>query len=150
MKAKWKIEARHAWDAGDALQAGQILCEHLRVAERPGWAVASLDLAARLVPPVPEIEVASTIAKTPARWHEAHEAFQAIRWLTLRETDRLCQSVLILAENTAKVTYNASGSPAPFDADAGWWIAQNVRSIIDRVEDPLFRAEAERILFRAD
>lgn len=147
MKAKWRTEARRAWDAGDALGAGRIFYEHLPVAERPGWAAASLNLASRLVPPVAEIEVVCAVAKTPTRWPEAHAAFQAVRRLTLRENDQLRYSVLMLAENTAKVTYNASGSSAPFDADSGWWIARSMQSIIDRVEDPHFRAEAERALF---
>jgi hypothetical protein len=51
--------------------------------------------------------------------------------------------VLTVAGSTAEVTSNASGSPAPFDADSGWWIVENMPSIIDRVEDPCFRAEAE-------
>ena len=31
-------------------------------------------------------------------------------------------SAKCVAENTAKVIYNASNEPAPFDHDAGWWV----------------------------
>lgn len=45
------------------------------------------------------------------------------------------ESFLLLAENIAKVTYNASGQPAPFDADSGWYIPslalQTARSFKD-------------------
>jgi hypothetical protein len=32
------------------------------------------------------------------------------------------ESFLLLAETIAKVTYNASGQPAPFDFGSGWYI----------------------------
>jgi hypothetical protein len=149
MDVEWKTEARREWEAGSALKAGEVFYEHLRNDERPRWAGSILALASRLAPATPEIEAVLLIAGAPARWHEAKKAFQAVRRLTLRTTDPLYENLLLLAENAAKVTYNASGSSAPFDADSGWWIAESMRSIIDLVKDPTFSAEAESVLFNA-
>jgi hypothetical protein len=56
--------------------------------------------------------------------------------------------LLYLAENVAKVTYNASGSRAPFDHNAGWWILSNARWLLDRTEDADLAARAWTALTR--
>ncbi|HEX8599913.1 MAG TPA: hypothetical protein VF952_15545 [Chloroflexia bacterium] len=146
-------EARQHWEAGQALEAGRILFEHLPEEARPNWAANVLALAARHFPTIPEVENVQAIAKSPDThiWLEAKEAFHQVRALTLRverqgPQEQLC--FLLLAENTAKLTYNSFRQPAwveefapplsGFDADAGWWIAANARCIVDALDDTEF------------
>lgn len=56
------------------------------------------------------------------RWAEAYEQFTKIRQFGLSNMDFQPESYLRLAEKVAKVTYNASGEPAPFDSDSCWHI----------------------------
>jgi hypothetical protein len=89
----------------------------------------------------PEVEAVREIARSPGRWAEAHAAFSAVRNLVLLvekrsdERPRPEHGILYLAENVAKVTYNASAPRAPFDHDAGWWIAKNARWMVDHSAD---------------
>jgi hypothetical protein len=85
----------------------------------------------------PEVRDVLEIALTPVRWSDAHRAFQAVRKLVLAAEGRAPATpdvdlgILYLAENVAKVAYNASGCSAPFDHNAGWWVAKNARWIVD-------------------
>ncbi len=134
--------AEEAWRHGDALAAGKLLYERLPADERPAWALRVLDACCADLSAIDvEVDVVRQIARDPARWIEAHEAFQAVRKLVLRgekaarAADSLEQAILYLAENVAKVTYNASGASAPFDHDAGWWVAKTARSIVEHSSD---------------
>ena len=105
-------------------------------------------LALSRVPAPAAVEAIVAIAAAPPRWAEAHAAFSAMRTLTL-EAERgasgaspALRAVLYLAENAAKVTYNASGRPAPFDADAGHWLASNLRLVVERLADAQFEERA--------
>jgi hypothetical protein len=144
MNARIVQEARRHWDAGRALDAGRVVYEAIPPHRRPLWAARVLRLVCELIPPVPEINAVLSLAAEPARWANAHDAFRAMRRLTLQVEgkDPLREGVLFLAENVAKVTYNAAGCPAPFDADAGWWIAQNVHFLAERLGDPEFERRA--------
>ena len=141
-------EARAHWDSGRPLFVGELLYERLPVRHRPTWAANILDLCCGLLSSVPPaVENVLMIAWDDARWPEAHNAFQAVRQLTLaaernRSGSPLYNGLLYLAENTAKVTYNASGEPAPFDHHAGWRIAANLRDIVDHQSDPAFAETA--------
>jgi hypothetical protein len=70
-----------------------------------------------------------------------------VRRLTLEQekagSEHKLHALLLLAENTAKVAYNASGAPAPFDADSGDWIAQNAKAFLDAAPHS---AQAESIV----
>jgi len=135
-------KAHELWDSGEPLEAGRILYEMLPVQERPGWAVGVFDVCCSALETVPpELDTVRALARTPSRWHEAHDAFQAVRRIVLAaeiaqpEAAPLPVRVLLLAENVAKVTYNASGGSAPFDHNAGWRIASCARSVTDAVND---------------
>jgi hypothetical protein len=134
----WLIDLEDLWRRGDALEAGKKLYERLDVTDRPRWATRVLDACSvglgRLPPEVREVR---EIAVTPDRWGEGHRAFQKVRKVLL-ESERHAASpeapehgILYLAESVAKVTYNASGCSAPFDHNAGWWVAKNARWIVD-------------------
>jgi hypothetical protein len=70
-------------------------------------------------------------------WEEGRSLFEDLRDEVLRlergdvsspRADTL--PVLYLAENVAKVTWNASGQAPPFDHDAGWWIARCLADVL--------------------
>jgi hypothetical protein len=138
----WLTDANERWCRGDALAAGRMIYERLDASGRPGWADGVLGVCCAELTTVPlAVRAARHIARSTERWHEAHAAFQRIRQLTLAAETRcsvatsLEHGLLYLAENVAKVTYNASGSRAPFDHDAGWWVAQNARWFVEHAED---------------
>jgi len=147
MKQDIIIEASNRWSSGRALEAGRILYEYLPNDQRPLWAARILAHCLQLIRSVREIDTIYEIAMDKTRWKEAHEAFQPLRELTLKaerskSTDEIYARILYLAENTAKVVYNASGEAAPFDHDAGWWIISNLRHILDKVKDVEFEVRA--------
>ena len=52
-------------------------------------------------------------------------------------------------ELVAKIVYNAAGTPAPFDADSGWWIVPNARELASyHGSTELLRAIEEAIFTR--
>ena len=130
--AGYLAQAKRDWEAGRALDAGRLLYERVPKQQRPGWAARVLELVRDLAPKTPEVERILEIARDPVRWPEAHPAFHAVRRLTLDTKDPLVESVLSLAEKVAKVTYNASGGSAPFEHDAGWRVASDLRVVITR------------------
>jgi len=146
MKQRATDKAKELWNAGRALEAGRLLYERIPVELRPAWAAKILALACNYIPAIPEVEAVLEITSDPSRWPEAREAFSAVRKLTLRAKDPLYEAVLILAENVAKVIYNSSGHLPFFDHDSGWWIAQNLKDVIDRVNDTEFALDAWSIL----
>jgi len=142
MKQEFIDKARERWQAGHSLEAGRLLYEHIPSRLRPVWAAKVLDVAQSWVSTAPEVALVIEIAKDPSRWPEARDAFLAVRELTLQAGDPLCEGLLMLAENVAKVTYNASGHSPPFDQDAGWWIVQNLKYLTEQISDPEFTANA--------
>ena len=135
------------WTTGRSLEAGRTLYEHIPNGSRPGWAANILGLCRTLTKTIAEVDAVYEIALDATRWPEAYDAFQRVRKLTLqaekiRVKDPIYVDILALAENTAKVTYNSSGAPAPFDRDAGWWIVHNLRTIVDDYNDDDFASEA--------
>ena len=77
-----------------------------------------LDVANECAPGIDEVETVLRIAEDQRLWPQAPDAFTAVRRLALSRQDPrgTRESLLLdLAELTAKVTYNASGEPAPFD-----------------------------------
>ncbi|MBK7307686.1 MAG: hypothetical protein IPI88_12065 [Chitinophagaceae bacterium] len=71
--------------------------------------------------PKPVFELYSII-DTQDNWKNAHSQFSKIRQFLLDHKTYQPEAYLVLAENVAKVTYNASNEPAPFDNNSGWWI----------------------------
>jgi len=147
MEYQYREKAWTFWNSGQPLEAGRVLYENLRQEQRPLWAAEVLEICLDLITLVPEIQSVYEIAKNPTRWKEAHSAFSAVRKLTLQmerhsNKDPIYSGVLHLAENTAKVAYNASGEPAPFDHNAGWRIVSNLRYLVGQIKDPEFESEA--------
>ena len=146
MKLKYIKEAKPYWEGGYPLKAGELLYEHIRQDYRPLWALEVLELCMPLTKSIAEIDELCNIIRSPDRWAEAHEAFSSVRQLTLKtehnNSDPIYTGVLSLAENVAKVTYNASGEPAPFDYNSGYRIVSDLRHIVDQLCDNAFDNKA--------
>jgi hypothetical protein len=130
---------RDLWATGQAQRAGWVIYEATPNKCRASWAADILELACSRVPTVPaQIQTVIAIARDAKRWQEAHAAFSAVRDLTLVEErshagGRVYESLLFVAENVAKVVYNASGEPAPFDDDCGAWLVGCLRHLVDTI-----------------
>jgi hypothetical protein len=64
--------------------------------------------------------------------------------------DEVYGGLLYLAENVAKVTYNATNPPDPFDEDAGAWVVSCLRDLVNKVNDPEFGTKAWLVASRTD
>ncbi len=141
--AGYIAQAQRDWEAGRALDAGRLIYERIPTRHRPAWAARVLELVRDLAPSSPEIDQVLAVARDPARWQEAKQVFQAIREVRQRTEDPLLESVLSLAENVAKVTYNASGAPTPFDRDAGWRVADGLWTVISKAGERARKLEEQ-------
>jgi len=144
-------EAYKLWSSGNSLEAGRLIYDQIPNDERPSWAAEILDLCRGLIPRVPEIDAIHEIASDRSRWPEAFESFRSVRQLTLKaerssSIDAVYASILFVTENVAKVTYNASHGPAPFDHDAGCWLVCNLHHIADLVGTHEFESKAWAIV----
>lgn len=145
--------AREAWGVGDDIRAGELIYERIPPHRRVPWASGLLALFCSRISPPPAVTAVGEIAASEPRWHEAHGAFDAVRLLTLDQErlgvakDGPLYGLLLLAENVAKVIYNASGHPAPFDHNAGWWLPQNARFLIRQLHDIEFEKLVVDALF---
>lgn len=140
------LRARALWDAGKPLEAGRAIVEALPDAERPRWAgelLAVVYLRARKagrVARVPALEHVLSIASDARRWMEARDGQRIVRSLQLEEHRRAAPDLLLLAllglgDVVAKVTYNASGGPEPFERNAGWRVASGLRPVLEALSD---------------
>jgi hypothetical protein len=142
------------WTADDAAGFGREVFEATPAEERARWAADLLDLCSVVCPPVAVVERVVAIGRKPHRWdwYDAGEAFRAIRTSTVDQErwwrpDRRTSALLYVAENAAKVIANAGG--AAFDADAGWWMAPLVRTLVLVAEDAALEERVWARLVRA-
>jgi hypothetical protein len=133
---------RDQWTADDAAEFGRRVYESVPEVERARWAADLLDLCAIVVEPVPAVDAVVAIGQKPTKadWFAAHQAFQAVRAVTLAVGSATgakarLRLLLDIAETAAKVIYNASGGSAPFDFHAGWRMAPRLRALVDEVRD---------------
>ena len=131
------------WRQDDALRAGQLIYQAIPVASRPSWAGAVLEVCKERHGPVAEVEAVGELAWIEEEWPKGHEAFTRARLLTLAyesgdKDDPVYEALLFVAENAAKVIYNASGRSAPFDRDCGTWLVVNARNMVEVVKEERF------------
>lgn len=139
--------AKELWESGKPLEAGRIIVELLPTsAATVAWAGHILAECCQSVDVVPsEVQAVLTLTKDESMWRRGHAVFDLLRSLTLRvehgeeRVPATTQGLLYVAENTAKVAYNASSPADPFDADSASWIVANVYWIAQRHTDPDFR-----------
>jgi len=151
-----KSQAKDLWKTGDHLESGRVLFENLPKDEQVTWAVAILDFTTEWLDVwMCGIWELKRVARKRRRWRAAHQAFTKIRGTTLRLERRktltpvqermLCQC--FVAENVAKVIYNATDPIDPFDEDSGWWIVPCLKSCIDCLAMPEFDEAVTSMLF---
>lgn len=124
--------ARAAWDAGDLLLAGSEILAAIAPEDRPRWVTNVLSFLRSRYPATEFLDEIISIGKDQRRFAEAHGAFERLRDRTLRfealglavEAMRPEEHALYIGENAAKVLYNASDPPDPFDKDSGAWLAK--------------------------
>jgi hypothetical protein len=83
-----------------------------------------------------EVRDVLRIAHDREQWAGAHAAFSAVRDRTLaaessargRATAEL--ALLYAAENVARLLYNATDPPDPFDADSGAWMLHSIATLV--------------------
>lgn len=147
------VAASEAWATGRFLDCGRALYEPLSPAARVHWATAVLMFCRRYSASEPAIDRVVELASIPSDWRLAHDAFRDLRELTLvaegqrGSIDPRLASLLYVAENTAKVIYNASGEPAPFDHDAGWWVVSCFAHFLATVAMPEATKAGLKLLF---
>ncbi len=156
------LRARSLWDGGKPLEAGRTVAEALPDAERPRWAGELLAVVylrahkAGRVLRVPALEHVLSIASDARRWMEARDAQRIVRSIQLEEhrktpPDLLLLALLGLGEVVAKVTYNASGGPEPFERNASWRVASGIRPVLEELSDPALEAACvARLLCEGD
>ena len=139
------------WIAGaDTAVMGRAPMEPLSPTNRVWRTAAVLEVCRREWPRIPEVDHVVDIAKDMTRWGEAHQAFDAVRRLTLLEqearTNETYCALLFVAEIAAETAYNAAGPADPFDADSAWWIVPNARAFALCIEDRQVRQRIWRAL----
>lgn len=153
MQTLSKVAAKEAWSQRRFLDCGRALYEPLQPAARVNWAAAILMFCVRYSPSAPAIDRVVELATVPSDWRLAHGAFGDVRKVTLAAEERLSsidprfKSLLYVAENAAKVIYNASNEPAPFDHDAGWWVVPCFEHFLATVADGATTKDGLQLLF---
>lgn len=118
------------------IKIGQQIFENLPNDIRPGWAGLVLSRFDHYIKDIPiSILELYSIIDNKDRWKEAHEQFGKIRVFGLANKNFTPENYLRLAEIVAKVTYNASGQPAPFDSDSGHYIASGSLKMTEHFDD---------------
>jgi hypothetical protein len=140
-------KALQLWNSDQGTGAGSLLVEQIPVGVRPYWAAKILDLCRPLTHCPLEVHAVHVIASHRPLWRWGHVAFGFVRRLTVRYenakgTDEVYGGLLYLAENVAKVTYNATDPPDPFDDDAAAWVVACLRDLVNKVNRPEFEAKA--------
>ena len=118
---------RSQWSVDDRACIGRVIYDAVPSSHRPDWAGAILSYAAEQEFLCDELSRVIDLSYSDTKWvwMDAHDAFSAVRKLTLRNEkmgriDSQQQMIFDIAETAAKVIYNASDGPAPFDYHAGW------------------------------
>jgi hypothetical protein len=118
------------------IEIGQQIFEAVPRNLQPQWAGVILNKFNKHITEIPEqIKELNDIIKKPDRWHEAHKQFGSIRRFLLDSTNYAPQEYVLLAESIAKITYNSSREPAPFDFDSGYYIPSLALKAADFFQD---------------
>ncbi len=105
------------------IQIGRQIFDDIPNNIKPGWAGLILSRFGNYVQHVPAaINELYPIIKKQETWKHAHHQYEKIRRLLPVNKKYLPEAYLLLAGNVAKVTYNCSNEPAPFNDDSGWHI----------------------------
>jgi hypothetical protein len=135
------------YDIKTNIQIGEQIFENLPNDIRPGWAGLILSRFDNYIKNIPvSIKELYPIIDTKDRWKEAHGQFSKIRRFLLDNKNYRPETYLLLAELVAKVTYNASGEPAPFDNDSGHHIASLALKAAEHFDDNRLEEEVKSVI----
>ena len=147
------LQLRAAWSTDDVTGVGRTLYEAVDPKWLPDWAASLLLYATTSGFDCTEIQRLVEISFDERAWPEARALFSDIRGLTLKNerrgaSDSREQLVLDIAETTAKIIYNASRGPAPYDYHAGWRMAPRIKRLAEVVGDDEFEEKCWNLLTR--
>ncbi|RCS43213.1 hypothetical protein DTL42_18820 [Bremerella cremea] len=102
-------------------------------------------------PLLTEVEQA---ALTTQKWSSGHRLFSKVRDITLQHDrnsrraleDDILSYVLAVAEQTAKVTYNATSPFDAFDDDSCEWVVAMLRGVVSCYSDDRFGEQAWQVV----
>jgi hypothetical protein len=131
------VQFRDGWVSGDPIACSSLAAE-LDTNALVGLATAGLSACAAATEGAPpEIAEVIRLGGAPISWGKAHEAFDRIRALTLaaerggtKNMGRPSLLLLFVAENAARVIYNASRPEDPFDSDSAEWLLRTVSQFL--------------------
>ena len=98
------------------------------------WSAAILHELTAIEPGLSEVDAILACAADSALWPSGHDRFRVARCRSI--ADQPSEAVvtprtmlLVRGELVAKIGYNATDPPNPFDGDTGWWIAPSATRI---------------------
>lgn len=147
----WLSDAEYHWDGNRGYEAGILICPHVPCLLQPRWAFGILRLVIQKAGvSTPLFDELEEVALTPSKWGNAHRLFSEVRKVKLKHDKMIGQtgavdefsSVLAIAEQTAKVIYNATSPLDKFDEDSGAWIIAMFRGFVSYYDDDRFSEEA--------
>lgn len=134
-------------DLENNIELGRKIFESVPEKTRPGWGMTLVQVFDDYIENVPpQIRELEEVTGDEENWKDAHAQFTKIRTFSLENPDYEPETYIALAEKLAKITYNSSGRPAPFDFDSGWWIAINAKKTADYFKNKDLMDEVKRIL----
>ena len=111
------------------------------------WSLRVLEAIEHLSPGITEVAAILESGRDRVRWVQGHAVFDAARRRYLREPRGTpTAAVLNFAELVAKVVYNATDPPGPFDEDSGWYIGPLAFLITKAADDPALTATVRTAL----
>jgi len=126
------------------IKIGREIFENIPNDIKPGWAGLVLSRFDNYVKGIPtSIKELYSIIDSKDRWNEAHGQFNKIRQFLIDNKDFKPEAYLLLAEKVAKITYNSSGQPAPFDSDSGFYIPSLALQTAGNFEDNRLEEEVK-------
>jgi hypothetical protein len=129
------------------IEIGEQIFESVPNDLKPIWAGIILAKFNNYIKHIPEpINGLYDIIKEPGQWKKAHNQFGLIRRFLLANKKYPYETYLLLAESIAKITYNASGEPAPFDWDSGHYISSLALQSADYFKDERLEKDLKAIL----
>jgi uncharacterized protein YuzE len=141
------VAAHGHWERHDYVGAGLLVFDAIPRDRWPTWGASALIKAYPGPTVIAEIDELLDISRDRSRWFEARRSFNDLRKLTL-QSDQLHEAtaeyalLLQVGENVAKIVYNASGGPAPYDYEAGYRVVESLGRLSELWGDPRRRARA--------
>ena len=147
---------RTKWSSKDAAETGRIIFMAVPIGKRPDWAGAILLYCAGEDGLSDELATIVDLSYSDTKWEwiSAREHFNSIRDKILaiensvRTADIHRSLILHIGEIAAKVIYNSSGGPAPYDRESGWYMAPCVKQYAEFVGVQSFEDNCWNLLIR--